>query len=117
MKNISKTVDAFKAIGDSTRFKILQLLSEYETLCVSTLALRLKIAQPTVSQHLKILKTAELVQANRTGNHIHYYIKPDKLNQLSTRLSKLSEIKQKKCSDKKCKMSCKDKKVIGNLTK
>jgi len=110
-------VEAFKAVGDPTRFKILQLLSKYETLCVSALANRLNIAQPTVSQHLKILRTAELVRANRIGNHIHYYIIPKTLGQLSERLSDLSEIENVKCSDRKCKMSCKDKKILTKTPK
>jgi len=116
MKNKTKTIEAFKAIGDASRFKILQLLSKYETLCVSSLATRLKIAQPTVSQHLKILKNADLVRANRIGNHIHYYIKPNTLTQLSEWLDDLATLKHLNCADQKCKMNCKDIKSISTLS-
>ena len=80
-------IDAFKAMGDATRFKILKLLSENGRLCVTALANRLQVAQPTVSQHLKVLKVARLVQAERIGNHIHYQIEPTTLADLAQQIA------------------------------
>lgn len=79
-------IDAFKAIGDATRFRILGLLSENGRLCVTALANRLQVAQPTVSQHLKVLKTARLVRSERIGNHNHYTIQPDTLKRLAEQI-------------------------------
>lgn len=56
----------FKALGEPTRLKIMRLLAEKE-LCVCDLEEILKISQPRVSQHLKVLKQAGLVKERREG--------------------------------------------------
>jgi len=109
MKRIDKTVDAFKAIGDSTRFRILQLLSNNGQLCVNALADRLKIAQPTVSQHLKILKNAGIVQAKRIGNHIHYSIKANTLETLNNQIVEFLKEPVEMCTDEPSNINCKHK--------
>lgn len=55
---------AFKALGETTRLKILRMLAEQD-LCVCDLEEVLQISQPRVSQHLKVLKQAGLVQERR----------------------------------------------------
>lgn len=55
---------AFKALGEPTRLKILRMLAEQD-LCVCDLEEVLQISQPRVSQHLKVLKQAGLVQERR----------------------------------------------------
>lgn len=55
---------AFKALGEPTRLKILRMLAEQD-LCVCDLEEVLQISQPRVSQHLKVLKQAGLVQEHR----------------------------------------------------
>lgn len=86
MMEVEHKIDAFKAMGDATRFRILKLLSENGRLCVTALANQLQVAQPTVSQHLKILKVANLVHAERIGTHIHYCIQPTTLEDLSRQI-------------------------------
>jgi ArsR family transcriptional regulator len=54
----------FKALGEPTRLKILRLLSEQD-LCVCDLEEVLQMNQPRISQHLKVLKQAGLVQERR----------------------------------------------------
>ena len=102
MENIMERVDAFKAMGDPTRFKILQHLSRNDKLCVTALARRLGASQPTVSQHLKILKTAKLVLARRTGNHILYQIEPAVFNSLIAQLQLFLGPPVEKCTDEVC---------------
>jgi ArsR family transcriptional regulator, arsenate/arsenite/antimonite-responsive transcriptional repressor len=68
-------VEVFKALGDLTRFKILKLiLSSGNNLCVTALSKKLGISQPVISQHLKILKNAGLVNPSRKGYFIHYRV-------------------------------------------
>ena len=66
----------FKALGDPTRLKIFRMLTAdpERSLCVGAIAERLGIAQPTVSQHLKVLKNVDLVEPNRNGFRIHYTV-------------------------------------------
>lgn len=56
----------FKALGEPTRLKIIRLLAEQE-LCVCELEEVMQISQPRISQHLKILKQAGLVNERREG--------------------------------------------------
>ena len=63
----------FKALSDPTRFKIFFLLSR-KSLCVKALVSLLQISQPAVSQHLNVLKQANLVTAERKGYWMHYSV-------------------------------------------
>lgn len=77
----SRMVKMFGALGDSTRFKLVQLLARKEELCVSDLAHQVGISTAGASQHLKILEQAGLVDRNRNGQKICYTInKTDREN-------------------------------------
>ena len=70
--------EVYKALGDPTRFKIfLTLAQSRDRLCVNAIAARLKLSQPAVSQHLKILKAAGIALSDREGHRIHYGIDRD----------------------------------------
>ncbi|NLB51614.1 MAG: winged helix-turn-helix transcriptional regulator [Syntrophomonadaceae bacterium] len=56
----------FKALGEPTRLKIIKLLADRE-LCVCDLEEIMKISQPRISQHLKVLKHAGLVNERKEG--------------------------------------------------
>lgn len=57
---------AFKALGEPTRLKIIKLLSGRD-LCVCDLEEIMQISQPRISQHLKVLKHAGLVNERKEG--------------------------------------------------
>ena len=63
--------DAFKALSDPTRRKILELLSEGE-LTAGEIAAHFEMAKPSVSHHLSVLKSAGLVTDERQGQNIVY---------------------------------------------
>lgn len=63
--------DAFKALGDPTRRKILELLSEGE-MTAGDIAAHFDMAKPSVSHHLNTLKAAGLVIDERRGQNIVY---------------------------------------------
>ncbi|KIL36718.1 ArsR family transcriptional regulator [Cohnella kolymensis] len=63
--------DAFKALSDPTRRKILQLLKERD-LTAGEIADQFNISKPSISHHLNILKQAQLVQDERQGQNILY---------------------------------------------
>ncbi len=59
---------------------MLMLLRE-RNLCVGALACRLGLTQGAVSQHLKILRDAGLVTAERDGYYVHYRVNAEHLAQ------------------------------------
>ena len=62
---------AFQALADPTRREILRLLSAGD-LSAGQIASNFDITPPSVSHHLSVLKTAELVSAERRGQSIVY---------------------------------------------
>ena len=66
----------FRALSVESRLGILDLLAG-RTLCVGALAGALDISQGAVSQHLRILKDAGLVESERRGCFIHYRVSED----------------------------------------
>jgi DNA-binding transcriptional ArsR family regulator len=63
----------FKVLSVDTRVRIVQLLKQ-RTLCVNALAARLDVTPAAVSQHLRILRDAGLVSADKQGYFVHYRI-------------------------------------------
>ncbi len=61
----------FSALADETRIKIVKLLTKGE-MRVDSLTQALNTPQSTVSHHLRILKEAELVRAEKRGRRIYY---------------------------------------------
>lgn len=70
---MKKLVDFFRAMGEDTRVKIITMLLE-EEMCICELIDELKLSQPAVSHHMKILKQAELVNDRREGKWTFYSI-------------------------------------------
>lgn len=60
-----------KAVSDPNRVKILKLLQQ-RSLCVCEIRAALNLAQPTVSNHLKVLERAGLVRSKKEGLWVNY---------------------------------------------
>jgi ArsR family transcriptional regulator len=58
--------EIFKALGEPTRLKIIKLLAARE-FCVCDLVEIMQISQPRISQHLKVLKYAGLINERKEG--------------------------------------------------
>lgn len=65
-------------LSAGARVRILQLLKK-RMLCVGALAHRLGISSAAVSQHLRILRDAGLVEREKRGNFVHYRLNEKKL--------------------------------------
>jgi len=63
--------DTFKALSDPTRRKILDLLKERD-MTAGEIAEYFTMTKPSISNHLNILKQAELITDERQGQHILY---------------------------------------------
>jgi len=66
-------VKVMKALSDPNRVKIVKLLQQ-KVMCVCELQGALGIAQPSVSKHLKILEEAGLVEYQKDGLWVNYYL-------------------------------------------
>jgi DNA-binding transcriptional ArsR family regulator len=61
----------FKAFGDSTRLRIIMLLSSKE-MTVNEIVREVGLSQPTISRHLAILREAEVVNDRREAQQVFY---------------------------------------------
>ena len=73
--------DVFTAIAHPLRRSLLDDLSQGE-LSVSRLAQRYEVSRPAISQHLRILLKAGLVDGTRDGRHNNYVLRADRLTQV-----------------------------------
>lgn len=91
-----ETLMMLKAVGDETRFKILQCLLE-RNFCVRALAKQLGLAEATISQHLKIMREAGLVRGEKRGYFTHYQVNREALLELAEMLRTMATIEQRRC--------------------
>lgn len=69
-------VKVAKALSDENRLQILDMLKSGEK-CACVLLDAMKITQPTLSHHMKILCDAGLVRGRKEGRWVHYSIDGD----------------------------------------
>ncbi len=82
----------FKALGDLNRLKIITFLAADTTgtLGVGDLATRLGISQPAVSQHLKTLKGAGLIESRKTGFHVYFTFNRERMSRFREQFDQIS---------------------------
>lgn len=73
---IDIAVQRFKALGDPTRLRILQVLADGDR-CVCEVQEEVDVAANLLSHHLKVLREAGLVQAERRGRWVDYRLDAD----------------------------------------
>ncbi|HET9318072.1 MAG TPA: metalloregulator ArsR/SmtB family transcription factor [Vicinamibacteria bacterium] len=78
-----------KAMAHPTRVRILRLLARKEARMCSHIVDELPLAQSTVSEHLRVLRTSGLVRANESGPCVGYCIVPARLRRLRQLLEAL----------------------------
>jgi ArsR family transcriptional regulator, arsenate/arsenite/antimonite-responsive transcriptional repressor len=81
--------EVLKALAEPARWRILERLG-HEELCVCHLVEELGLPQPLVSHHLKVLRSAGLVESERFKQWSYYRLRPDALTVLGGRLTELA---------------------------
>ena len=75
-----KASEIFKALSVPSRIHIVSLLKQHGPMPVKDIATAVGMSSPAVSQHLKILKAAGLVDAQRQGYWVPYAVNVDALH-------------------------------------
>ncbi len=96
---VFEMAELFKALGDPNRLKIIKMLNlnSENGVCVGTLAQRLGISQPAVSQHLKVLKYVGIAEPTRDGVRVHYRVNREILASVRTRIDELCQLANEPC--------------------
>lgn len=85
--DINEYTEIFKALAHPTRLTISYNLMSKENCNVSKMCDCLGIPQPTISQHLSILKNAKIIVGHRKGNQICYSVENPKVIAILRQLS------------------------------
>ena len=107
--NIKEQAAVFSTLADPTRLRLVRLLCRQrdpDALCVNAMAGFLGVTQSAVSQHLRVLKAAGLVQGERRGYHIHYFINPDTLERWREQILAALAMEEHNAEEESCNKYC-----------
>ncbi|MDD3192867.1 MAG: metalloregulator ArsR/SmtB family transcription factor [Oscillospiraceae bacterium] len=89
--NEKRIATIFKAFCDENRIHVLKLLIAGEK-CACDLLDEIKITQPTLSHHMKILCDAEIVIPRKEGKWTYYSLNPDGVEKAKRLLSEITQL-------------------------
>jgi ArsR family transcriptional regulator len=74
-----------KALSDPVRLRLLSVIASRSggEACVCDVSAGIDVSQPTISHHLKVLRTAGLLNSERRGSWVYYRVIPEALQRLS----------------------------------
>jgi DNA-binding transcriptional ArsR family regulator len=90
MADAEKLAGIFKLFSVDTRVRIVQALKR-RSLCVTDLTSQLGISQEATSQHLRVLRDAEIVWFQKKGFHVYYSLDKEKIAFIHKAVSVLFE--------------------------
>ena len=82
--------ELFRALGHPIRLGIMQRLAAEPETCACDFTEVFGVAQPTISQHLKVLREAGLVRTRRRGTQICYSVDPAGIEAMAAALAAIA---------------------------
>lgn len=89
MTSDEQLADTFGALSDARRLRALRFIAERdpegtgaEVVCACHVQEHLGLSQPATSYHMKVLREAGLVSAEKRGRWVHYRIAPEGVDAL-----------------------------------
>ena len=79
----------FKALGDPVRLRLASMIAAMSEVCVCELTTAFELSGPTISHHLKVLRDNGIVECERRGTWVYYWIRPHALAELTAVLAPL----------------------------
>lgn len=86
-----------KAMSHPARVAIVEYLLSVDSCICGDIVNELPLAQPTVSQHLKELKNANIIKGNIEGTAICYCINPEVIQKIEQHFSSITKQLKEKC--------------------
>lgn len=85
-EDVTRSAAQFKALGDSTRLRIMQILAANGSVCACDLEEPLGLSQSTVSHHLRQLTDAGLISRDKRGTWAFFSVAHESVANLTLRL-------------------------------
>jgi ArsR family transcriptional regulator, arsenate/arsenite/antimonite-responsive transcriptional repressor len=79
----------FRALGDPVRLRLVSLIGAHQggEVCVCELTTAFDLTQPTISHHLKVLREAGIIDSERRGTWVYYWLVPAALERMAALLT------------------------------
>ncbi|WP_428962108.1 ArsR/SmtB family transcription factor [Micromonospora fluostatini] len=77
----------FKALGDPVRLRLLSLIASTTEICVCDLTDAFDVTGATISHHLRVLRETGMVDCERRGTWVYYWVRKEALNLLGNLLT------------------------------
>ncbi|MEP7381643.1 MAG: metalloregulator ArsR/SmtB family transcription factor [Gemmatimonadota bacterium] len=91
-RDAERIAEEMQLLGHPVRLQLLDVLARNEgRVCVCDLEAAVPVKQPTVSHHLRILREAGLIDAERVGQWMFYRVRRDALGALRDRIGAMLE--------------------------
>ncbi|MFF4418654.1 ArsR/SmtB family transcription factor [Streptosporangium sp. NPDC001559] len=84
---------ALKAVADPVRLRLLSMIGSHAggEACVCDLTAAFDLTAPTISHHLKVLRTAGLIDCERRGTWVYYWVVPAAVARLGALFTPLAQ--------------------------
>ena len=86
---LKKSAMILRALNHKLRQQLLHLLDEQPKITVTEIYVKLRLEQSVVSQHLAIMRRANVVLTKRDGKFIYYSVNYDRLKEISVFIEQL----------------------------
>ncbi|MEV5777424.1 metalloregulator ArsR/SmtB family transcription factor [Streptomyces antimycoticus] len=96
----SVDTDLIRVLADPLRFQIVTLLAK-ETLCTTHLVEETGAKQTNLSNHLRVLREAGIVDTEPCGRYTYYKLRPDVIARLADQFAELAESARKAADNKR----------------
>ncbi len=87
-------MDTFTALAEPTRRNILEMLAASGNLSAGDIYGKFKASPPAISQHLKVLREADLVRVEKRAQQRIYYINPKPMKELEKWIKQFAPAKE-----------------------
>ena len=95
-RDVAADAGRLKALGHPVRLGIALELAKHPGTCACDFADMFHVRQPTVSEHLRVLREAGLVTTERRGTQICYSLDPSAVRHIRSRLGALEPAKTRR---------------------
>lgn len=93
----NKLATIFKVLSNPARIAIIQYISQQQSCICNDIVEEIGLAQPTISQHLKELKSIGLLKGEIEGKTVCYCIDLKKWNEIQSQLNTFFNTTQANC--------------------
>ena len=88
---LKKAVMTLRAINHPLRKEIIELVEEKKQVTVTEIYIKMRLEQSVASQHLAILRRAEVLKTKRDGKFIYYSVNAKRIDEITALVEKLAQ--------------------------